>query len=82
MVKVTIGNDVKEVEEGTAYEKIVEEYQEAYNNQIALVCANGKIRELFKRVQKDCVLTFVTLKDDVGHKSYVRSATMLLMKAH
>lgn len=81
MVKVTIGNDVKEVEEGTAYEKIVEEYQEAYNNQIALVCANGKIRELFKRVQKDCVLTFVTLKDDVGHKSYVRSATMLLMKA-
>ncbi len=68
-------------EEGTTYEELIADYQEAYEHQIALVLVNGKITELFKRIKKDCDISFITLKDDIGHKTYVRSATMLMMKA-
>lgn len=67
--------------EGSSFEELVEEYQDIYEHQIALVIVNGKITELFKKVKEDCEISFITLKDDTGHKSYVRSATMLLMKA-
>ena len=76
-----MGCVTKEVPIGTTYEEVVEEFQQFYEHQIVLVKANGVVQELFKTVSKDCELTFITLKDNHGHKSYVRSATMLLMKA-
>lgn len=79
--KVTIGKEVKEYDKGTTFEEIAQEYQKEYSEQIALVVRNGKIRELFKKVDRDCTLEFLTLSDDAGHKSYIRSATMILMKA-
>ncbi|MCM1188317.1 MAG: nucleoside kinase [bacterium] len=80
MVTVTIHGEKKEFAQGTTYEAIAEEYQEQYDGTIALVTVNGKIRELFKKVTKDCEVDFFTLKDDVGHKTYVRTATMLFLK--
>ncbi len=80
MVTVTIRGEQKQVQEGTAYEAIVSEYQKEYGGTIAVVSANGKIRELFKRVSRDCEVDFFTLRDDVGHKTYVRTATMLFLK--
>lgn len=81
MVKVTIEGEEKCVPRGTTYETIVQEYQARHDNMIALVAANGKIRELFKKVNRDCTLTVFTLKDDIGYKTYVRTATMLFFKA-
>ena len=81
MVTVTIDGERRQFEEGTTYETIVREYQEKYNNRIALVTVNGKIRELFKRVKKDCEVSFFTISDAVGHKSYVRTAIMLMIRA-
>ncbi len=81
MVTVTIDGERRQYEEGTTYETIVREYQEKYNNRIALVTVNGKIRELFKRVKKDCEVSFFTISDAVGHKSYVRTAIMLMIRA-
>ena len=81
MVTVRIGGKEKQYEEGVTYEEIVKEYQPQYDNTIALVSVNGKIRELFKKVRKDCEISFFTLGDPVGHKTYVRSAVMLLIKA-
>lgn len=81
MVTVTIDGVQKQVERGTTYETIVQEYQAQYDDMIAVVAANGKIRELFKKINRDCTVTFFTLKDDVGHKTYVRTATMLFFKA-
>lgn len=80
MVTVTIRGEQKQVQEGTAYEAIVSEYQKEYGGTIAVVSVNGKIRELFKRVSRDCEVDFFTLRDDVGHKTYVRTATMLFLK--
>ena len=80
---VTIRIDGKEnyYEDGIKYEVIAEQYQNDYTSQIALVTVNGKIRELMKRVDRDCDLTFITCGDAIGHKTYVRTAIMLLMKA-
>ncbi len=81
MVTVTIHGEQKQYEQGTSFETIASEYQEEYDGLIAVAAANGKIRELFKKVTKDCEVEFFTLKDDVGHKTYVRTATMLFLKA-
>lgn len=80
MVKVTIQGQVREYPQGTTYETIAADCQEAYDSMIAVAVANGKIRELFKKVTKDGTLDFFTLRDDVGHKTYSRTATMLLLK--
>lgn len=81
MVTVTINGEEKQYEKGTTYETIAQEYQEQYDGLIALVTVNGKIRELFKRLEKDCTIDFFTLKDEVGAKTYVRTVTMLFLKA-
>lgn len=81
MITVTIAGEKREYQEGTTYEEIAREYQKRYDDTIALVVADGKIRELMKKVEGDCELSFLTLKDSAGHKSYVRTAIMLLIKA-
>lgn len=81
MAIVTIDGVPREYAIGTTFEEIAKEYQPRYENMIALVLENGKIRELIKTVQKDCQLSFLTLKDDIGHKTYVRTALMTLVKA-
>lgn len=81
MITVTIDGIAKQYEKGITFEKIAEEYQASYQGMIALVVANGKIRELFKSVNKDCEVSFITLRDVIGHKTYVRTAMMMLVKA-
>lgn len=81
MAVVTIHGTPKEYPVGTTYEEIAQQYQPEYDNSIALVLENGKIRELIKTVQKDCTLSFLTLRDTIGHKAYVRTAIMTLIKA-
>lgn len=81
MVTVTVEGMERQVPRGTTYEAVIQEFQPQYNNMIALIASNGRIRELFKKINRDCTVTFFTLRDDVGHKTYVRTATMLFFKA-
>ncbi len=81
MIQVKIDGQIKSVPKGTTYEAIVKDYQDAYEDCIALVKANGKIQELSKAVSEDCELAFITLSDPIGHKTYVRSAIFLFVKA-
>ncbi|MCM1145954.1 MAG: nucleoside kinase [Blautia sp.] len=81
MVRIRINGEEKLYEEGIKYEIIAKEYQHLYREPIALVFVDGKIKELMKRVDRDCELGFATYGDAIGHKTYVRSAIMLLMKA-
>ena len=72
---------IYEYAEGTTYEEIAKDFQSKYAARIALVIANGKIRELLKAPERDTEISFLTYEDDAGHKSYVRTATMVLMRA-
>ena len=77
----TVGVSIREYANGTTFEQIVREFQKLYDHQIVLAIVDGKITELFKTVEKDCEVDFVTLKQTAGHKTYVRTATMIMMKA-
>lgn len=81
MITVTVRGKEFQVEQGTTFESIAAQVAQDYDGMIAVAVANGKIRELFKKVVKNCEVDFFTLKDDVGHKTYVRTALMLFLKA-
>ncbi len=79
--KVTIDGVTKEYPHGTTYAQIVKEYEATAEYPIILVTVNGKLRELHKRLKADCTIGFVTVKDPIGHKTYERSACLVLLKA-
>ncbi len=81
MIKITINGAEKEFEKGTTFEEIAKEYQKYYDSRIAAVIFNGKIRELIKSAKKDGVLSFVTVRDNIGFKTMRRTAVMILIKA-
>ena len=67
MAIITICGESKEYTNGTTFEEIVNEYQAEYNNTIALVKENGKIRELHKTVNKDAEINFITCEKFTGN---------------
>ena len=81
MPTVMIKGAIQQYDKGTTFESIVKKYQEQYNNSIALIFFNGKMKELNKRLEKDGVISFITTKDNAGYNSYVRTAQMMLVKA-
>lgn len=81
MVTIQLEGKTQQYPVGTTFEEIVAPYQESYENQIMLVLENGKIKELFKSVETDAVVTFITKKDDAGSKTYFRTAVLTMVKA-
>lgn len=81
MPKITINGAEKDYEKGTTFEEIAKDYQKYYDDRIAAVMFNGKIRELMKTVKKDGVLSFITVKDNIGFKTMRRTGLMILIKS-
>lgn len=81
MVRVTVNGECKEYRTPVTYEQLAAEHQKEYDHKIVLAVANNKTKELYKNVAKDVTVTFLTVKDRIGHDTYVRSACMLLIKA-
>ena len=79
--QVRVNDVVREYEEGTTFETIAKDFQEQYEHQIVLGCENFRLFELKKTLKKDCNLTFVTLGDSVGNKTYKRSMCLMMVKA-
>ena len=57
------------------------DFEKTMDAPIVLVKVDGRLRELHKQLKKDCELEFVTTKDEIGHKTYQRSLSLLLVKA-
>ena len=81
LVKVVINKKVKEYPMGTTYLHISKEYETEFENDIILVLVNNKLRELHKRVKKDCELEFITTKNNDGRKTYNRGLIIVMLKA-
>lgn len=81
MISVKILGKQREYPYGTPYSRIAEEYQDTARYPIVLVMMNKKLCELHKKLKRDGELEFVTLGDEIGHKTYKRSASLLLLKA-
>lgn len=80
-MKVTVKGITTEFAEDAVFEEVASKYQEEYGNEIALVIANGKIQELHKKIKEDCEVSFLTLRDTIGHRVYVRTVIMMFLKA-
>lgn len=78
---VSVDGTVISYEGKVTYGQIAADVQKNYAHQIVLAVANGKIKELFKEAADGAEVCFLTTADRIGHDTYVRSATMLLMKA-
>lgn len=81
LFKVTIEGETREYPAGISYADIVEDYDKNAKAPIILVMADGRLRELHKRLKADCTIQFVTTKDPIGYETYKRSACLVLLKA-
>lgn len=81
MCCVKIGGEERQYIAGTSYQQIAEEFQDKYDNDIVLAYVNGKLQELRKKVKSDCTLDFETTGGAIGHETYKRSMSFLLVKA-
>ena len=81
MHKVMINGEVRMYPHGTGFRKIAEDFQSQEAAPVILVTENGKLQELHHTLQQDCIIELITTKDSIGHKTYVRSAIFILLKA-
>ena len=71
----------REYPEGTRFLEIAKDFQGHYENDIVLVISDGKLLELYKTLEKDCFLRFLTTGDYIVLKTYRRSMSLMLVKA-
>lgn len=81
MIKVTVDQKIYEVEEGTKLKILAKQVQKPQEPIILLAYMDGKLRELFTPITKDCYVHFVTLKEQAGYMAYKRTATFMFLKA-
>ncbi|MFA9375430.1 MAG: nucleoside kinase [Lachnotalea sp.] len=81
MIKVVINNEEKQYQYGTPFSIIAKDYESLEEDEIVLVMADNRLRELHKTLKEPCSITFVTTQNPVGAMVYKRSATLLLLKA-
>lgn len=80
MVKITIGEEVKEYPVGITYADIAAEYDKGAHP-IILAKADNRLRELSKEVKTDCRVEFLDTGTPEGSLTYKRSVTLMLLKA-
>ncbi|MCD8011583.1 MAG: nucleoside kinase [Lachnospiraceae bacterium] len=66
--------------EGTTYREIAEIHQKDFSCPIALVNADGRLRELIKCAKDGQTIRFLTLRDKAGCDTYRRSLVLLMLK--
>jgi len=80
-IKVEINKTIYEYPKNTSLLEISKNFQKNFENDIILAFVNNKLRELFKTVNEDCTVRFVTTADDTGHKTYNRGMILVMLKA-
>jgi uridine kinase len=81
MFQVKIGDEIRMYEADTTYRQIAQDYQKDYEDDIVLVFVDGKLQELFKKLKKDCTIRFETTAGEIGHRTYQRSISLMMVKA-
>lgn len=81
MIKVTVNQSIYEVKEGTTLSDLAKQVQKPQEPIILLAYMDGKLKELFTPMTKDCHVRFVTLKEQAGYMAYKRTATLMFLKA-
>lgn len=80
-IQVTVGSEIRTYEQGITYKEIAEEFKNQYQYDIILAQRGGKLVELYKKVQEDCNISFLTTATGSGSRTYNRGALLLMLKA-
>lgn len=81
MVRAVVHQKTYMLEEGTTLGELAKKIQKPGEPVILLAYANGKLKELFKPVQEDSYIRFVTLEEQAGYMTYKRTAMFMFLKA-
>ncbi|WP_343208271.1 nucleoside kinase [Anaerolentibacter hominis] len=81
LVTVTILEEERTYEAGTLFSEIAKEYADRFKYDIILVNLNNKLYEMNKKLERSGTLSFITIADSPGHKTYVRGAVMMFLRA-
>lgn len=81
MVKAVVHQKTYMVEKGTTLGELAEKIQKPGEPEILLAYTDGKLKELFKTIEEDCYIRFVTLKEQAGYMTYKRTAMFMFLKA-
>lgn len=82
MIKITIGENEYEAEQGITLEEIAKKYGKIEGDgDIVLAYRNGHLCELFRQVTEDAEISFITTADKIGNAAYRRSMILMMMKA-
>ena len=79
--KVTVNGVTVEYERGAAYSEIADDYRDKVKGDIILCFSNGKLKELGKKLEEDCEVSFVTTSETIGYETYCRGLLFLMFKA-
>lgn len=81
MITIRIAGEEYQIEEDQTLEEIAEKYGSCEKGQIVLAYRNGHLCELYKTVDTDAEISFVTTAEKIGLDTYKRSMTLMMMKA-
>ena len=81
MVKAVVHQKTYMVEKGTTLGELAKKIQKPGEPEILLAYTDGKLKELFKTIEEDCYIRFVTLKEQAGYMTYKRTAMFMFLKA-
>lgn len=80
-INVTIDGEIKAYPKGTTFLEISKDYKDIVQGDIILAMQDNKLRELFKEAHGECEISFLTIRDDPGMKTYMRGMTLMMLKA-
>lgn len=81
-LQIQIGDETVNIPYGTTLSVLAEQYYDERHEYPALLArVDGKLRELHKAIRRDCRVSFVSMEDSIGRKTYRRSMNLLFLKA-
>lgn len=79
--KITVREKEYICKQGMCYRELAKQLADAYPEDIILAKKGSRLLELNKKIRKPGALDFIMTNSVVGHATYVRGATMMLVKA-
>ena len=81
MVKVTMKDGVHNVVRGSKLSDLAKECVNLYTHDIILAVRDGSLCELYKTIDRDCKVEFLTIADKDGNRTYARGMFFMMIKA-
>ncbi|MBR6018963.1 MAG: nucleoside kinase [Lachnospiraceae bacterium] len=80
-MKITVGNETREIAEGTSLSKIADAFVTKGREQLILAKVNGKLQEMFKNCYWDSTIEFLDLSNSDARRTYVRGVLFVMLAA-